>query len=77
MNVHPYKTTVLLISSRRFTLDLNEKKIIKIIRNLNVHEAHGHDDISIRMIKICDKSILKLLILSFKNSTKSSYYLDV
>ena len=77
MNVNPYKTTVLLTSSRRFTLDLNEKKIIKIIRNLNVRKAHGHDDISIRMIKICDKSILKLLILSFKNSTKSSYYLDV
>ena len=77
MNVHPYKTTVLLTSSRRFTLDLNEKKIIKIIRNLNVHKAHGHDNISIRMIKICGKSILKLLILSFKNSTKSSYYLDV
>ena len=65
---------LLFTSSRRFTLDLNEKKII---RNLNVHKAHGHDDISIRMIKICDKSISKLLILSFKNSTKPSYYLDV
>ena len=65
---------LLFTSSRRFTLDLNEKKII---RNLNVHKAHGHDDISIKMIKICDKSISKLLILSFKNSTKPSYYLDV
>ena len=42
-----------------------------------MHKAHGHDDISIRMIKMCDKSILKPLILSFENSTKSSYYPDI
>ena len=42
-----------------------------------MHKAHGHDDISIRMIKMCDKSILKPLILLFENSTKSSYYPDI
>ena len=45
-------------------------------RNLNVHKAHGHGDISISMIKICYKPILKPLILLFKNSTKSSHYPD-
>ena len=40
-----------LTSSRLCTLNFNEEEIIKIIRNLNVHKAHGHDDISIRMIK--------------------------
>ena len=44
------------------------------IRNLNVHKAHGHDDIFLRMIKICNKSILKPLTILFKNSTKLSYY---
>ena len=29
------------------------------------------------MIKICDKSILKPLILLFENLTKSSYYPDI
>ena len=29
------------------------------------------------MIKICDKSILKALVLSFKKSSKSSYYPDI
>ena len=29
------------------------------------------------MIKICDKSLTKPLIILFKNSTKSSYYLDI
>ena len=63
---------MLLTQTRLCTLNFNEEEIIKIIRNLNVHKAHGHDNISIRMIKICDKSILKSLIILFKNSTKSS-----
>ena len=37
------------------SLDFNEEEILKIIRALSIHKAHGHDDISIRMIKICDK----------------------
>ena len=68
---------MLLTQSRLCTLNFNEEEIIKIIRNLNVHKAHGHDNISIRMIKICDKSILKSLIILFKNSTKSSWYSDI
>ena len=67
------KSQIFLTQSRLSTLDFNEEELIKIIRNLNVHKAHGHNDISIRMIKMCDKSILKPLILLFENSTKSSY----
>ena len=33
--------------------------ILKIIRSLNIIKAYGQDGISIRMIKICDKAILK------------------
>ena len=63
------KSQIFLTQSRLSTLDFNEEELIKIIRNLNVHKAHGHDDISIRMIKMCGKSILKPLILLFENST--------
>ena len=35
------------------------------------------DDISIRMIKICDKSLVKPLILLFQNSAKLSYFPDI
>ena len=66
-----------LTRSRLTTLDFSEKKILKIIRALNIHEAHGYDDISIRMIKINDKSLLKPLILLFQNSTKLSYFPDI
>ena len=67
-----YLTQSILVS-----LDFNEDEVLKIIRSLNIHKAHGYDDISIRMIKICDKSLLKPLIILFKNSTQSSHYSDI
>ena len=66
-----------LTQSRLCTLDFNENEILKIIRALNVHKAHGHDDISIRMIQICDRTLLKPLIIIFQNSVKYSYYQDI
>ena len=65
---------IFLTKSRLSSLHINEDEILKIIRALNIHKAHGHDDISIRMIKICDKSLLKPLTTVFQNSMKSSCY---
>ena len=65
---------IFLTKSRLSSLDINEDDILKIIRALNIHKALGHDDISIRMIKICDKSLLKPLNILFQNSMKSSCY---
>ena len=59
------------------SLNFNEDEILKIITALNPHKPHGYDDISIRVIKICDKSLLEPLIILFKNSTKSSHYPDI
>ena len=36
------------------TVEFSTNDILKIIRNLNVNKAPGHDMISIRMLKICD-----------------------
>ena len=47
--------------------DNEHKDIYKIIKTLNINKAHGHDDISIRMLKLCDKSIVKPLSIIFKN----------
>ena len=66
-----------LTQSRLNYIDFNEDEILKIIRALNIHKAHGHVDISIRMIKSCDKSLLKRLMPLFENSTKSSRYPDI
>ena len=61
---------IFLTQSRLGSLDLNEGELLQIVRALNINNTHGHDDISIRMIKICDKSLLKPLILLFRNSIK-------
>ena len=66
-----------LTQSRLNFINFNEDEILKVTRALNIHKAHGHDDISIRMIKICDKSLLKPLIILFENSIKSSCYRDI
>ena len=46
---------------------MKEDDILLIIKNLNVDKAHGWDQLSIRMIKACGKSISFLLKLIFKS----------
>ena len=57
---------IFLTQSNLVSLDFDEDELLKIIRALNIQKAHGHDDISIRMIKIWDKSLIKPLMLIFK-----------
>ena len=68
---------IFLTQSRLNSLDFNKDKILKIIRTSNINKARNCDDISIRIMKICDKSLTKPLIILSKNSTKSSYYPDI
>ena len=68
---------IFLTQSRLVSLDFNEEELLQIIRALNINKADGHDDISTRMIKIYDKSLLKPLPDLFRNSIKSSCYPDI
>ena len=36
------------------SISLNDQDTLKIIHSLNINKAHGYDDISIRLLKICD-----------------------
>ena len=47
------------------TLNFSNNDNEKIIQNLDPNKAHGHDKMNICMIKICGKSICKLLQLIF------------
>ena len=58
------------LSTIRFTSD----DILKIIRNLDPNKAHGHDMISIRMVKLCDASLCKPLELIFKSCLESGKF---
>ena len=66
-----------MIQARLRSLNFNEGEILKITRAVNINKAHGHDGISIRLIKICYESLLKPLLILFKNSLKLSYYPDI
>ena len=48
--------------------DISEEKILNIIRSLNPNKAHGWDEISIRMIKLSDASLVTPLKKIFTNS---------
>ena len=49
---------------KSFHINVNDLHLI--IKNLNANKAHGWDDISIRMIQLCGKSIALPLKLPFK-----------
>ena len=77
-NSSPLPVNQLFVTkSRLMSLDFDEDELLKIIRALNINKAHGYDDISLRMIKICDKSLIKPLILIFKNYFRTSCYPEI
>ena len=52
-----------------FTVDA--EILLNLIRSLDINKSHGFDQISVRMLKICDSSIIKPLIIIFNSSLKS------
>ena len=58
------------LSSFEFCVD----GIVKIIRSLDQNKAHGHDEISIRMIKLCASSVSKPLHLIFRNCLETESF---
>ena len=45
------------------TFNFADDEIIKIVRALDINKAHGHDVISVRIIKNCDDAIIEPLSL--------------
>ena len=56
------------------SVSLSESDVIKMIRVLDVNEAHGHDNISVRMIKLCTNSVAHPLSLIFQNSVAAGTF---
>ena len=53
---------------------INSENIVKVISSLIPNKAHGYDIISIRMLKVCGKSIHKLLEYIFGASLKDKRF---
>ena len=58
-------------------ITFTEKDIEKIIQSLDPNKAHGHDMISIRMLKICGKSIIKPLLITYKKCLEKGFAVPV
>ena len=70
-----YKHTTRFIPHYRLKLfEINENDFLLIIKNLNANKAHGWDDISIRMIQACGKSIALPLKLLFKTILEEGHF---
>ena len=55
-------------------INFTEDDILNVIRKLDPSKAHGHDQISIRMVQICDKAICKPLHLIFSSCIESGIF---
>ena len=62
--------TTSLLSS----VSIKESDILSILKSLDANRAHGHDDISIRMLQLSNKSILKPLKLLFENCLRTGIF---
>ena len=57
-----------MTEERIHSITFSESDVIKIIRALHVNKAHGHDNGSVRMIKLCTSSVAHSLTSIFQNS---------
>ena len=55
----------------------SEEKILNIIRSLNPNKEHGWDDISVRMIRMCDDSLVFPLKLIFEACLRQGVFPEI
>ena len=61
---------------RLLSLKVNEDDIIFIIKILNSKKSRGWDKLSIKMVKMCKKTLVYPLKLTFKASIQEGVFLD-
>ena len=68
---------------KQHSLDFSLDEIVKIVRSLEIHKAHNHDDMSVTMTNTCHsfndkaKSFLRTLSLLFERSFNNSYFTEL
>ena len=63
--------------SRIKSFHVTENDILAIIKTLDPNKAHGCDNISIRMIKICSQSLTLPLKIIFEHSIKKGKFPEI
>ena len=72
LSYSPYIT-----DSRISSFHATEKEILLIIKSLDPTKAHGCDNSSVRMIKICNESIIIPLKNNFKELLRNGVFLEI
>ena len=62
--------------ARLCNLEINQTKILQLIRKLNTNKAHGSDELSIKMTKLCDTALVLPLSLIFEKSISTCVFPD-
>ena len=62
------------LTNNRLSSVTSQDDIAKIIQNLDSGKAHGHDSISIRILKICGSAIYELLAIIFKQCVDTGIF---
>ena len=67
---------LIYLTEKRLTkIRFSEDEIAKLIQNLDPNKVHGHDEINIRMLKICGKTICKPLKFIFRECLNTGLFL--
>ena len=71
------RNQIYVTDSTLSSLQFEDSDIIKIIRSLDMSKAHGHNNVSIRMLKLCNSAITKPLSIIFRNCISQSTFPDI
>ena len=63
-----------MTDNRLTSASFSQNNVVKIIQKLYSNKAYGHDNISIRMLKICGSSIFKPLAMIFKQCIETGIF---
>ena len=61
---------------RLLNITISTENLTRMIKDINPNKAHGHDNISIKMIQICGDSIIPPLKIIFESAIKSGHFPD-
>ena len=64
----------LITASSLESITISESDILKTIRSLDIIKAHGYDEISVRMMKICNDTIVEPLKMLFVNPINQAVF---
>ena len=74
-NCSKLPTNLRYVTDKRLrTINFKTDNTEKMILSLNPNKVHGHDNISIRMLKICGNTICKPLVLIFKQALTTGVF---